>query len=383
MRNKRTSVFLFIFTGIFLMNSSCFSYEFKKTIYSEPSDGQSNYMLVGNIGGTSIWLALVELHEKSFDIILVLKGSSKEVSNFSDIVSQAIKEIKQSYAIDLQYACFAVAGFISPERDYCNITNLPWEVDANKIIEQTSLKKLVLLNDFEAIGYGIEALCEDDLFCVNAGEKKEESLTKAVIGAGTGLGKCILAWDDFLKNYRVIPTEGGHADFAGNNFLDLMLINFISGELGGNLVVEWEHLLSGGGIQRIYRFLMQELVEKDENFSSPYRKEIENSNYDPKLIVQHQENDECCKLTMELFILYYGRCVKNFVFEVLPLGGIYLAGGIAQDNTNLFEDGTFLWEFYNNHRFGDLLKNIPVHIICNHNVELYGATLFGHRFIKI
>jgi len=46
---------------------------------------------------------------------------------------------------------------------------------------------------------------------LNAG-KPEFGGTRALLAAGTGLGQSILVWDG--ARYRIVPSEGGHSDFA-------------------------------------------------------------------------------------------------------------------------------------------------------------------------
>jgi len=49
-------------------------------------------------------------------------------------------------------------------------------------------------------------------FCVLNPGAPEPGGTRALLAAGTGLGQSILVWDG--GRYRVVPSEGGHSDFA-------------------------------------------------------------------------------------------------------------------------------------------------------------------------
>jgi len=350
---------------------------FKKTVYQEDVTAGCTYMLAGNIGGTSTRLALVELDKDIFRLLMLLKTESKKITDFSVTVDQALRVLKEEYGVPINHACFAVAGPVSPKRDFCQMINVPWAIDTKKITGQTMLETAVLMNDFESIGYGIDALSSPDYVCINASPKKDTRLNKAVIGAGTGLGKSIITWCPCEQRHLVIAAEGGHADFPVHNAEELELVQFIQKERETK-TVEWEYLLSGRGIQYIYRFLAH--VKKIE---SPHLSEIEKSEYDPKTIASHKDDDPCCKKTFQLFAQFYGRCAKNTALESLSLGGIYLAGGIAQKNIEIFKADTFLSAFYNNQTLGDMLKKIPVYVIMSPHVELYGAIAFGRRFAQL
>jgi len=49
--------------------------------------------------------------------------------------------------------------------------------------------------------------------------------TRALLAAGTGLGESILFWDD--SRYKVVPSEGGHSDFAPHTDRQVELLRFM------------------------------------------------------------------------------------------------------------------------------------------------------------
>ncbi|MDE4957580.1 glucokinase, partial [Francisella tularensis subsp. holarctica] len=77
-------------------------------------------------------------------------------------------------------------------------------------IDKTKVK---VINDCEAIGYGIESLDrEKDIITIQEGKKDDDNLC-AVGGAGTGLGMCLVSYEKDDKP-RVYKTEGVHVDFS-------------------------------------------------------------------------------------------------------------------------------------------------------------------------
>ena len=99
-----------------------------------------------------------------------------------------------------------------------------------------------IINDFVAVGYGIELLGPSDLATLQEGTSPPEG-PLALIGAGTGLGQGFLLWE--RDHYRVLPSEGGHGDFAPRGELQAGLLQFLEREFGR---VSWERLLSGAGM---------------------------------------------------------------------------------------------------------------------------------------
>jgi len=59
----------------------------------------------------------------------------------------------------------------------------------------------------------------------------------------------------------------------------------------------------------------------------------------------------------------------------MATGGLYITGGIASKNKEIFKSKEFLDEFENAYKRFDLLKKIPIYIVINYDVSLYGACL--------
>jgi glucokinase len=64
----------------------------------------------------------------------------------------------------VEAAALAVAGAV--ENNRCPMTNITWVIDGKQLQQQFQFKTAVL-NDFEAVGYGIPALEPKDLVALN------------------------------------------------------------------------------------------------------------------------------------------------------------------------------------------------------------------------
>jgi len=54
---------------------------------------------------------------------------------------------------------------------------------------------------------------------------------KVLIGAGTGIGECLLTKSPQSTSYDIFPCEGGHTDFAARNYLEYGYMEFVKNEL--------------------------------------------------------------------------------------------------------------------------------------------------------
>jgi glucokinase len=349
--------------------------EFKETFYEENIEN-GELVLASDIGGTNSRFAVFQIQENKPILVRSLLFRSDEINNFAELINEVLKFVREKYGYQIEKASFAVAGAISANRDFVHITNVNLDFDVADIIAKTGLKSIKLVNDFEAVGYGIQILDEQSVFQINKGSKDivTRHKPKVAIGAGTGLGKAILVWNRATQQYSVVSSEGGHADFVAQNQNELELVNFVKSEL--NLKdenVEWEDLLSGSGISLIYKFLQS--IGKYEQ--TKYSIKIKESNYSSVLISKYKTQDKLCKDAFDLFARFYARVAKNLALEVLALDGVYIVGKIATENIEIFDEENFFDEFFNCRKLRNVLEQIPVFIVTDFNVGLYGAAVFA------
>ena len=76
----------------------------------------------------------------------------------------------------------------------------------------------------------------------------------AVVGAGTGFGKSIIYYNKDVNAFFPIPSEGGHADLPLLNKKELSLAEHIKKEKNIRFNLRYEDVLSGKGLENIYRF---------------------------------------------------------------------------------------------------------------------------------
>lgn len=339
-------------------------------------DKYSYFILAGDIGGTNTNLGLFGIKKYFPYLLLSLHFKSSELKGLHEAVNEAFNFVETEYSIMVTKACFAVAGVLSPNKYFADITNAKWDVDKKELMKKTKLKQIILLNDFEAIGYGINMLKKRDIALI----KKSKKIPKApivVIGAGTGLGKTTLAYSENKKSYVPLSSEAGHTDFPVQNGEELELVNFIKEHKRIKGSVPYEQVLSGQGLENIYLFLRK----NRKDIPTKYTKEIDGSRDKAELISKYKDVDVTCRRVFGIFQAAYARFAKNFALDSMAIGGVYIAGGIAPKNKDIFNK-KFIEAFEDNYMLAGVLKKIPVYLILNYNVGLLGAGFVGAKLLK-
>jgi glucokinase len=201
------------------------------------------------------------------------------------------------------------------------------------------------------------------------GTPRRSHPTRAIIGAGTGLGKSILIYDKGLGLYLPHPSEGGHTEFPATSPWERDLVDFVKDLEKGRRAISYEDLLSGRGLESIYKFLRQKGSLPKTRFTG----QIDEAEEKASLISQYVDRDETCRETFRLFLELYAKCARNFALDTLALGGIYLAGGILAKNLPHIDQEVFRQHFEENDRHPEILRAIPIQVISNYDVSLWGA----------
>ena len=320
-------------------------------------------ILSGEIGATRTRLAAFETEGNSLHRVVEKLYLSQEHSGLSGIITDFIR----TEGIPVQSACFGVAGPV--KRGRSKISNLPWTIDAHELAKQLTLSTVGLINDLEAYAYGIDALDSKDFITLNEGSEDEEG-NRAVISARTGLGMAGLYWDGF--RHHPFACEGGHADFAPTNGLEMELLAYLQKKYGR---VSCERILSGPGIKNIYDFL-RDTHQQDE---PQWLKEQMSAAPDPPALISQlalEGRAAICDQTLSLFVSIYGAETGNCALNFLTTGGIFLGGSIAAKIVPKMKDPIFMQSFLDKGRMEQLLKEIPVKIVLNDDSGIIGAARY-------
>ena len=319
-------------------------------------------VLAGDIGGTNARLAIIEGDK----ILFERHYPSRDFDKFEDVFAVFLEDMPEQVPL---CACLAVAGIVEGNR--VEATNIPWIIDGHDLKERFGLETIRLINDFEAAAWGITVLHRDHLVQIGGGKPISDG-PKAVLGAGTGLGQAILA--PCNEGYRVLPTEGGHVDFAPRNEEEIRLLRYLMKEFPH---VSVERILSGPGLVHIYEFLLEEQDYKESVFTKQSIHEKDRAIF----ITQHalQGTDELCRQAVRMFCSIYGAEAGNLALKCLATGGVYVAGGIAPKILPILSKGGFRQAFEDKGRMEKVLKHIPTYIVTSPQLGLLGAALIARQ----
>ena len=320
-------------------------------------------ILTGEIGATRTRLAAFDTEGNKLQCVVEKTYLSQEHAGLTELITGFIK----TEGIPVHSACFGVAGPVTAGRS--KISNLPWTIDRRELASQLKLDSVGLINDLEAYAYGIDALDSKDFITLSEGAEDAEG-NRAVISARTGLGVAGMYWDGF--RHHPFACEGGHADFAPRNKLDMELLTYLQGKHGR---VSCERILSGPGIKNIYDFLRDtKKVEEPPDL----REQMSQSPDPPALIskLAAEGKSPICDQTMSLFVTIYGAETGNCALHFMSTGGIFIGGSIAAKNINKMKDPAFMKSFLDKGRMTPLLKQMPVKIVLNDDSGIIGAARY-------
>jgi len=319
-------------------------------------------LLAGDVGGTKTNLAL---YSTGSGLAPQAEATFKSADYPS--LEAVAKEFLADTGLPADRAVFGVPG---PVIDgHSTTTNLPWIIREAALQEALGVQQAELLNDLEATAYGVPNLPASDLYIIN--DVPDQRGTKVVVAPGTGLGEAILCYRD--GHYQVIPSEGGHADFAPTNLFEIRLLRHLKGKFGH---VSYERVCSGSGIPNIYGYLKKQRFAQE----LPEMKRALKQSADPTPIIVQKAMAGECELsiaTLNAFVSILGAEAGNLTLKVMATGGVYLGGGIPPKILTKLKDGTFMASFVNKGRFAEMLARVPVYVILNEKTALFGAACYG------
>ena len=316
-------------------------------------------LLAGDIGGTKTALALFDRTERG--LVLLREGvlPSRECATLEAAIERFLAAGPRP-AIDA--ACLGVAGPVVDGRSAA--TNLPWIIDERALIASIPAARVKLLNDLEVAAHGVLGLPDRELHALQAGIPRRGHM--ALIAAGTGLGEALVVQDG--ERRIVVPSEGGHADFAPRDDIEEDLLRFLRKEFGR---VSRERILSGPGLLNVYRFL------RDTGWARESAEVVERMRTgDPGAVITEMAlsgRDPMSAKALDIFVSVYGAEAGNLALTAMAVGGVFVGGGIAPRILPRLTTGAFVAAFRDKGRLASLMETIPVRVVLDPRAPLLGA----------
>ncbi len=332
----------------------------------------SEQFLVADVGGTNCRLAMVEMHGQASRIVDLQVFQTADYTSFADAVSEFIAARRRTIS-RIDGCCVSVAGPVVG--NVAQMTNAPWTIDAMEIESALEVPTAVI-NDFSALSYGLPNLDLYDgsdvtaLRHVDGCKPEPQGAVRAVVGAGTGLGVGFLV--ETRDGYFGLPSEAGHSGFAPFDERSRGLRDEIAAKIG--TVPGTEAFVSGQGITNWFDRLFAEFGKPaacdDISSLEPDKR--------PAAVAARSATDEICSIVMDEFFRGYGHFASDVALHFIPRAGLFVAGGIAAKNRELFLNSAFMEAFDTNYRTNvrEVLRSIPVYLIEQKHTALHGAALF-------
>lgn len=328
-------------------------------------------LLAGDTGGTKTNLALFRDEKNWREPIGDATFQSGDYPSLEALVQAYLAQQR----VSIDHASFGVAGPVMDGR--ATITNLPWKMDEKTLQDELHISSVSLLNDLDAIAHAVPYLDQRDVATINEGQAKPEGAI-AIIAPGTGLGEAFLTWNG--RSYQPHSSEGGHADFAPSNPLEVDLLRYLLERFPH---VSYERVCSGKGFPNIYAYLKDAGHAVEPDWLAAELAQATDTT--PVIMKAALESDTPCEIasaTLNIFVSILGAEAGNMALKVLATGGVYLGGGIPPRILPYLSSERFMQSFCNKGRLGKMLTTIPVHVILNPKIALLGAALHGFEAIK-
>jgi len=306
-----------------------------------------------DIGGTHARFAVAEVadgHVVSLGEPVTLK-TAEHAS-----LQTAYQAFEAAHAAPLPRAvAISVASPITG--DMIRLTNNPWIIRPSLIPERLNAEVYTIINDFGAVGHAVAQLPDADFvhLCGPDIPLPQRGVT-TVCGPGTGLGVAQVFKP--ASGYFVLPTEGGHVDFAP---LDPIEDAFVKRLRRTFTRVSSERICSGPGIVAIY-----ETLADMEGRAVPSR--------DDKTIWTEalEGTDSIALAALDRFCLALGAVAGDLALAH-GANGVVIAGGLGLRIKDRLLRSGFDHRFVAKGRFQSLMASLPVKLITHPQPGLFGA----------
>jgi len=314
--------------------------------------------LVADIGGTNMRVAQV------------VDGAIVARHDFSMTKERDVTATLQNVAKRLGgKPCAIVCAGAGPVRGgEIRLTNGGWLVSETEIAGATGADFVRVINDFEAAAWSLARLTTADVRPLG----RSGPLTpghRTALGPGTGLGVGALLWDG--THHIVVPGEGGHVAVGPRTRAEVSVFEKLcalwpDAQIGDTLTLEAEALLSGTGLPVLYQAC--------GGSQGVAGREIFERARGGEAAAQHCQH---------IFKTHLAALCGDTAVSVMAKGGVFLLGGVAQANPDLFDE-VFWRADSEGGRFTELRQSCGLYLVTMRDFGLKGCinALLDHRRLQ-
>ena len=310
-------------------------------------------ILIADIGGTSSRLALVGPDGIPTSIHI---HRNNDFAGFEALIEADLAARGAVTRAEVGGAVLAIAG--PADGEVVKLTNRDWAFSKRAMRRHFGWQKLVAVNDFEALAYGVPALGPGDLIPVGGGHAAPKAPI-LVCGPGTGFGVAGLL--RIGRTLHAVTGEGGRARLGAATAEEARMLAHMVGELGPVVV---EHALSGSGLSRIHHIFSGDRMTPEAIIAAALRQE------------------DAALATVAIFLKIFGRIAGDLALTIDARGGVYLAGGVSAALAPFFATSEFRAAFEEHPPHEPRLIATPVHIITHSTPGLIGCGQIGGLLAK-
>jgi len=347
------------------------------------SGSEMALVMAGDCGGTNTRLQIFKVplnatlqigQSPPGELLFAKKYLNNEFPSFQAVCEKFLEEAAPLTGGSLPRACcLACAGAISNNTvEFTNVAK-GWSINGSGLEQALGIKRVVLINDFVAQGYGLLTLASSEKTLLNDATPVAGAPI-ACVGAGTGLGECYLTMSND-GTYACWPSEGGHIEFSPRNELTTDMLIFLKRKFEDKKRVSVERVVSGTGIANIYEFLREHWAFKDRLDPEIDAAFVAAPPHKQAVVVSqgHAAGDATCTEALLIFKECYGAEVGNAVLKWLPKAGMYVSGGIAAKNPDWIKSETFLSAYASKGRLSPQLAQTPLYVVLVEDTGERGA----------
>lgn len=310
--------------------------------------------LVADIGGTHARFGLVHADDEPVVDVVSFRCSDHESPQAAASLYLEQLARRDGKAVRPQSVALALATPI--DGDTVKMTNSAWIVSRAELATALGARRVLLLNDFEALALALPQLGHEQTRWIGAA-RPDRRRPMAVIGPGTGLGvsSCVRVNDGWIA----LAAEGGHVTAAAADDFEGNVLQVLRAEIGH---VSAEHLLSGIGLPLLHRAVCTVR-------GAPFQP------LDAEGITRaaREHDDPDCHATLDAFCAMLGTFAGNVALTIGARGGVFVAGGIVPRLGDFFFTSRFRERFEAKGRFAAYMARIATGLITAPHAALTGA----------
>lgn len=299
--------------------------------------------LLADLGGTNTRVALADQHGLRPDSIQSFRNA--DFPGLAPLLTAYLNTLHPGPVASL---CAGVAGPVQGGR--AQLTNYDWLIKVDDLRVATGAEDVRLINDLQAQGYALGDLPEMAVSKLFEGHPASVKAPSLVLNLGTG---CNVAVVHHTQSGVFVPAaESGHTTLPHATGRMAELYAYL-GRRHAHLPIE--AALSGPGLVNIHEW-------------------ISGAQLDPsQVIAAYEAGAADAAETLTLFTEILGNVAGNFALHHLPIGGLYLSGGLARAVAPHLAKLGFYAPFIARGPYTDIVSKIPVSVITEDSFALLGC----------